>query len=112
MRWPKLVLPWTQSSLVSVSVDAEGVDEDGAPIEGASWSGLANWQDKSKRVFGKDKMQVDVSASVYIDGDPLPDVANITGGTVEAFGEMREIAQGSKGRNPDGTVNYTRLELR
>ena len=112
MRWPKLVKKFTQSTPIEVSIEAEGVDEDGAPITAAQGSIMVNWQDKSRRVYGKDKMEVDVTASIYIDGDPFPSVAVITGGEVTAFGESRTIVQGEKGRNPDGTVNFTHLELR
>ena len=51
------------------------------------------------------------SATLYIDGDALPDVARIAGGTVAALGLEWRIVAGTKARNPDGTVNYTRLEL-
>ncbi len=112
MRWPRLVAGFTQSTPVAVTVELEGFDRDGAPIEGASWEGSANWQDVSKRVYSRDRVEIDVTASLYIDGDPFPEVASITGGTVEAFGEERDIVLGSKGRNPDGSVNFTRLELR
>lgn len=112
MRWPSLIKGFAQSTPVSVTVDAEGVDEDGAPIEGATWSGTANWQDASGIVFTKDRVEVDVRATLYIDGDPFPAVPWITGGIVEAFDGVREIVRGSKGRNPDGTVNFTRLDLR
>lgn len=112
MRWPRLVMDFTQSTPAEAVIELEGFDRDGAPIEGASWSGLVNWQDQSKRVYNRDRVEVEVTASLYIDGDIAPEVANITGGTVEAFGEEREIVHGTKGRNPDGTVNYTRLELR
>ena len=45
------------------------------------------------------------------DGDIAPDMAVISGGTVEVFGEKRRIERGMKARNPDGSVNYTRLEV-
>ena len=105
-------MPFTQSTSVELYIEAEGIDEDGAPLEGGEWSGQANWQDHSKNVWGSDKVATEVLASVYIDGDPFPDFANIVGGWALAFGEEREIVSGSKARNPDGTVNYTRLDLR
>jgi hypothetical protein len=112
MKWPSLVLPWTQSTAISASIDAEGIDEDGAPITAGEWTGECNWQDVSSRRYTTDKLSVDVAASLYITGDPLPSIAHITGGTVTIDGDVREILKGTKARNPDGTVNYTRLDLR
>lgn len=111
MRYPKLVKDFTQSTPVNVVIDADGIDEDGAPIEGARWSGACNWQDQTVEKYGKEKAETEVLASLYIDGDPFPELAIISGGTVEAFEDTRNIVRGAKGRNPDGTVNFTRLEL-
>lgn len=112
MRWPRLVMPFTQSTAVSVVADADGIDEDGAPVEGARWSGLCNWQDATVERYGKGESETEVTASLYIDGDAFPTLALVSGGTVEAFGEERRIVRATKARNPDGTVNHTRLELR
>lgn len=112
MRWPRLVMGFTQSTPVTVTVDVDGIDEDGAPIVGSSWSGACNWQDRTREVYSRDLAETEVNATVYIDGDPFPGLSVIAGGTVSAFNDEREIVQGMKARNPDGTVNYTRLDLR
>lgn len=112
MLFPRLVRQFTQSTPVSVTIDADGIDEDGAPIEGARWSGNANWQDHVAEVFDKERAETEVRAVLYIDGDPFSELAIIAGGTVTAFGDERSIIAGMKARNPDGSVNYTRLELR
>ena len=112
MRWPRLVLGFAQSMPVEATVDADGIDEDGAPIVGAEWSGSCNWQDRTVEAFDKDMAETKVTATLYVDGDPFPGLAVIAGGTVSAMGGERQIVQGMKARNPDGTVNYTRLDLR
>lgn len=112
MRFPRLVQSFTQSTLIDAKVDADGIDEDGAPIEGASWSGKCNWQDSTLETFDKNNSETKVNATLYIDGDPFPELVIISGGEVTAFGETRSIVQGMKARNPDATVNYTRLDLR
>lgn len=112
MRWPKLVQAFTQSTPVSVVIDADGIDEDGAPIEGARWSGACSYQDQTVEVFNREHAETQATASLYIDGDPFSELAYIAGGEVEVFGETRGIVYGEKARNPDGTVNYTRLGLK
>lgn len=112
MLYPSLVKQFTQSTPVEVIIDADGIDEDGAPIEGAQWSGQANWQDYVTEFFGKEKAETEVHARLYIHGDPFPELAIIAGGEVTAFGNEYSIISGMKARNPDATVNYTRLDLK
>lgn len=112
MRWPRLVAPMARSTGVSIVADADGIDEDGAPVEGARFEGMANWQDSVVEVYGQQRSETEVRAIVYIDGDAFPDMAVIAGGEVAALGEVRSIVAGAKARNVDGTVNHTRLELR
>lgn len=54
---------------------------------------------------------VQITGSALFRGDIVPDVPVISGGKATIFGVDRGIAAGEKARNPDGTVNYTRLEL-
>lgn len=112
MRWPRLVLGIAQSTPVDAVVDVDGVDEDGAPVEGASWSGRCNWQDSTDRMFGRDRTEVDVGARLYIDGDPFPSMWTVGGGEVTVGDDTREIVRARKNRNPDGSVNNFELWLR
>jgi len=112
MIYPKLVRSFTESTAVSVVVNAEGIDEDGAPVEAAAYSGNCNYQDVAKRVVTSDKVEVELTGVAYFDGDIMPHLAVISGGTVKVNGEERKIVQGMKARNPDSTVNYTRLDLK
>ena len=57
------------------------------------------------------KRLVKISAQLYFIGDIAPDMPNISDGEAEVFGTVRKITNGMKARNPDGTVNYTRLDL-
>ncbi len=58
-----------------------------------------------------DKQTIKLTAQAYFIGDIAPDVANLTNGELTVNGVTRRIYQGEKARNPDGTVNYTRLDL-
>lgn len=112
MLYPRLVASFVQSMPTEVVIDIDGIDEDGAPIEGESWTGSANYQDYVREVYRQDRSETEVHARLYIDGDPFPDIAVFGGGTVTVFGEERSIVLGMKARNPDATVNYTRLDLK
>ena len=72
---------------------------------------MCNYQDKAKTVITADKTIVTLSAQAYFVGDIAPDLPTLSNGEVEVYGVKRRIFQGEKARNPDGTVNYTRLDL-
>jgi hypothetical protein len=54
---------------------------------------------------------VQLSGTALFPGDIAPELDTIGAGTVTVFGETRRIFRGTKARNPDGTVNYCRLDL-
>ena len=85
--------------------------EDGEPQEALIFEGVCNYQDSAKTVLTADKRLIQLSAQAYFIGDIAPSLPVISGGEVTVFGEVRRIAQGMKARNPDGTVNYTRIDL-
>lgn len=73
---------------------------------------LCNYQDSATAKYTADKRALEVTGVVYIDGDILPGAAVISSGHAVIFGEMRDIVAGTKARNLDGSVNYTRLDVR
>lgn len=72
---------------------------------------MCNFQDRTKTVLTAEKKLVQVTGCALFPGDIAPDFPTLSGGTVIVFGETRRIAQGTKARNPDGTVNYCSLEV-
>ena len=70
-----------------------------------------NWQDGAKTIRMSEKEFIQIAGSALFNGDLCPGLATIPGGYVEIYGERRHIARGTKNRNPDGTVNYTRLDV-
>ena len=58
-----------------------------------------------------DKQIITLNAVALFNGDIAPDVDNIEGEVNVLSGIHRRIYASQKCRNPDGTVNYTRLEL-
>ena len=111
MKYPKLIKAFALSTPISVNVTIEGIDEDGAPVSGLTFSGKCNYQDNARRIVTNDKVETDLRGVALFDGDIAPSLAVISGGTAELFGEERIIVQGTKARNPDGTVNFTRLDI-
>ena len=96
---------------ISGAIEPEGYGNYGEPLESIAFSGLCNYQDMSKTVLTAQKKIVEVTGSAYFPGDICPDAPVISGGTAIIFGVKRRIAAGRKARNPDGTVNFTVLEV-
>lgn len=111
MRYPSLVPEYVCKTDIKIVLYAEGVNENGAPNIVLQTTKKCNWQDSAKRVLTPQKEEVQLTAVALFSGDIAPNVASIQSGYVEVFGEKRSIYKGSKARNPDGTVNFTRLEL-
>lgn len=111
MHWPKLVPPVLCTVPVKVIVETGGTDEDGAPIIALEAEAKCNYQSSAKVVLTADKREVQLSGVCLFDGDLAPELPELVGGTVEVAGGTHKLFRGSKARNPDGTVNYTRLEL-
>lgn len=111
MKYPCLIRPRFCTTSISVTLYGEGVTEDGAPEVAFAGKLHCNWQDGAKTVLTAEQKRVEVSGVALFSGDICPDLAVISGGYVEIFGIKRTIAKGRKARNPDGTVNYTELDV-
>lgn len=111
MKYPCLILRSVCKTPVTVRIFSEGISEDGEPIAALDEVLMCNYQDKAKTVITADKTIVTLSAQAYFIGDIAPSLSVISNGEVEIHGQTRRIFQGEKARNPDGTVNFTRLDL-
>ncbi len=87
-----------------------GLDENGAPIEVATYSGKCNFSEKSKTVRNADGQLIRLDASLSIGCDIAPNVPVITG-SVEVLNKNWNIYFGARPRNPDGSVCFTELGL-
>ena len=112
MKFPELVPDAVCKTPIRLVIDGEGVDEDGAPPKLVNINTVCNWQDGGKVVFTADQKIVEISGRAYFNGDICPNLSNITSGEGYIFGEKREIHQGFKRRNPDGTVNHTEIQFK
>lgn len=111
MRWPSLVPEKVCKTNISGTLCAEGLTEDGAPIE-RTFMGMCNYQDGAKTVLTAEKKIVEITGKAYFPGDLCPELPVISSGIAVIFGVKRDIIKGIKARNPDGTVNYTELDLK
>lgn len=111
-RWPSLVLPQFCTTDIQVTVDSEDLNENGTPKNLVQWSGKCNYQDRAKRIYTGEKTLVEVTGTCLIPGDIAPEIVSVPSGIVHIFGVDRILVLGTKARNPDGTVNFTQLELK
>lgn len=111
MIYPCLVLKSLCQTPITVKIAKEGLSEDGEPISDVVLNLNCNYQDTAKAVLTDEKKYVQITGRAFFVGDISPENAVISSGTATVFGIERRIVQGMKARNPDGTVNYTRLDL-
>ncbi len=111
MKFPCLVPAWVCKTDIEVCIEQEGVNKYGEPLETIKWTGKANYQDKGKTVLTAEKKLIQLSGCALIPGDIAPDIPVISGGTIKIYGVERYIYEGTKARNIDGTVNFTRLDV-
>lgn len=111
MRYPCLVGKRQCKTDIHVEIETEEVDNYGEPFPPVVYDGKCNYQDTAKTIRTAEKKLIEISGTALFPGDIAPELPVISGGTAIIYGVERRIAIGTKARNPDGTVNYTRLEL-
>ncbi len=111
MKYPSLVPNRLCKTKIHVHLESEEITNLGQPKYTADLDLICNFQDKAKTILTAEKKLVQINGTAMFPGDIAPDMPSLSGGTVTVFGEERRIAQGTKNRNPDGTVNYCTLEV-
>lgn len=111
MRWPELVPDRVCKTPIHVIIEQEGISEEGEPLKALEGDFNCNYQDSAYRTLNEQKKLITLSGKAYFNGDIAPELPVISGGEVTVFGATRRIYKGNKARNPDGSVNYTLLEL-
>lgn len=111
MKFPCLVRKKCCNTAVHIVLYDEKTDENGMPFIVLDSEFLCNYQDCAKTVLTQQQKKIEVNGKILIPDDIVPDCPTISGGFVEIFGNRREIAKGTKARNPDGTVNFTEIEV-
>ena len=111
MKYPNLVPKSMCKTDINVTIYKEGVSETGAPLIALNDELKCNYQDMAYTKMTAEQKIVTLSGKAYFCGDICPEQAVISSGKVTVFGVERTIYQGTKARDPDGSVNYTLLEL-
>lgn len=122
-RWPKLVRPELCRTPVTVTL-TDGETADGAPdrvlvlslmcrLDDAPQENISpnrDFGDGARRSINAERVVRRRGGVALFDGDIAPEREVLTG-SVEIGGQSWRIEAAAKARNPDGSVNYTRLTL-
>lgn len=111
MKYPCLVDKRFCKTSIHVEITPEGLDKYGDSKEPTRIDAKCNYQDTAKTVLTAEKVLVQLTGIALFPGDIAPELPTLSGGTATVYGVQRAIYQGTKARNPDGTVNYSKLEL-
>lgn len=111
MVFPCLVQKKFCNTPVKVSIDSTELNEDGELAEAYTVYTKCNLQMGARASFTKDKEKIELAGIALFIGDLYPALPVIASGTVTIGGQEYSINKGTKNLNPDGTVNYTTLEL-
>lgn len=108
MKYPKLVTD--AATPCKVIIESAEANEFGEHTS-VALSLRCNWQGTGSVIYTADRQKITLTGTALFDGDICPDMADISSGTVKVFDAQHRIVRGQKCRNPDGTVNYTRLDV-
>lgn len=111
MAFPCLVDKRFCKTNVLVTIDKDEMNEDGEIENATSIITTCNLQMGARVSMTKDKEKIELSGVALFIGDLCPSVPVISSGTVKIYDREYSINKGTKNLNPDGTVNYTTLEL-
>ena len=112
MKWPDLVPARVCKTPVVVHL-TDGINERGAPKVVKTIACQCNYKEQSRQVVDAERRLVLLSACLLFNGDIAPGLDALEGHVfVDGSTTERMVAISGRGRNPDGTVNYTKLELK
>lgn len=110
MKYPELV-PDRVCNIPVKIFRTDGLNRDGSPKKTSIFEGKCFYSEKTKQKITAEKQLITLSGEMLFNGDIAPDMDNIEGEAEILSSIHRKIYASEKARNPDGTVNYTRLEL-
>lgn len=111
MKFPCLVDKRFCKTPVTVSIESDELNEDGELADVFVIDTNCNLQMGARVSMTKDKEKIELAGIALFIGDLCPSIPVIASGNVTINGNKYGINKGTKNYNPDGTVNYTTLEL-
>ena len=108
MKYPKLV-PERVCTTPCTVYRTDGLNRDGSKKRTVIFEGKCFHSEKARQKLSAEKQLITLSGEALFNGDIASD-SPIADGAVE-IGREYKIYGSEKAKNPDGTVNYTRLEL-
>ena len=95
----------------TVSLNQEGLSEDGEPIKSFTSKGKCIFSEKAKRIIDSEGKQITLIGKVIVKGDIAPSLKNVSDGVISINGKGYEIYAGYRPRNPDGSIHHTEFEI-
>lgn len=95
----------------SLTLNREGISEDGEPIGAFICSGKCIFSEKAKRIINAEGKQITLLGKVIVKGDIAPSLKNVGDGVISINGKDYEIYAGYRPRNPDGSIHHTEFEI-
>ena len=111
MKFPCMIDKRFCKTPIRVVIDSTDLSEDGELTQAVELATTCNLQMGARASLSKDKERIELSGIALFIGDICPELPVIASGTVFINGNEYAINKGTKNLNPDGTVNYTTLEL-
>lgn len=96
---------------IHVTIDTDELNEDGELEKAFDADTTCNLQMGAMASLTKDKEKIELSGVALFIGDLCPSLPVIASGSATINGREYRINKGTKNYNPDGTVNFTTLEL-
>lgn len=96
----------------SLTLNQNGISEDGEPINALVSSGKCIFSEKAKRIIDSEGKQITLLGKVIVKGDIAPFLQNVSDGAITINGRTYEIHAGYRPRNPDGTIHHTEWEVK
>lgn len=111
MYYPKLVRKCDCKIPVEITFYSDELNEDGEQQNFGPFYTFCNYQEETKNE-NTDKSAISRGiGKIYLRDDIIPLYNNFNDGFVVILGNKRQIQQVVKSRNPDGTVNYLRIDV-
>lgn len=107
-------LPFPDQLLVtdySITLNQEGISEDGEPMSAFTGNGKCIFSEKVKRIIDTEGKQVALVGKVIVKGDIAPGLPSVSDGSITINGCVYEIHSGSRPKNPDGSIHHTMFEV-